>query len=258
MGFYRLLLALGLGLLLGLGGPGGWARADQVPGDRCFLELQLEHYPAAIALCTQALDLNPDAADYRLSRGLALYRSGHYSEALVDNSQVLVAHPEDYRAFYNRGLVRVALHNFQDAIADFDRAAVLTADPNSLADIYDDRGLAKLMTAQPEAALHDFDRALAINSNDTRALFNHGCACHQLGHLDAALTDLNRLLALEPDHARTYLKRGVMRQSLGDRAGSLADLRQAADCAQAQGQPHLHHYILTLLNEGQIPSTSMG
>lgn len=258
MGFYRLLLALSLGLLLGLGGPGGLARADQSPGDRCFLEVQLEHYPAAIALCTEALDLNPDAADYRLSRGVALYRSGRYSEALMDNSRVLAAHPEDYRAFYNRGLVRVALHDFGAAIADFDRAAALTAEPNPLAEIYDDRGLAKLMAAQPQAALYDFERALAINREDTRALFNHGCACHQLGHINAALSDLNRVLALEPDHARTYLKRGVMRQSLGDRTGSLADLQQAADCAQAQRQPHLHHYILTLLNEWQTPSASLG
>ncbi|MBW4484488.1 MAG: tetratricopeptide repeat protein [Tildeniella torsiva UHER 1998/13D] len=258
MGFYRLLLALGLGLLLGLGGPGDWARADPAPGDRCFLEVQLEHYPAAIALCTEALDRQPDAADYRLSRGLALYRIGHYAEALMDNSQVLAAHPEDYRAFYNQGLVRVALHDFQSAIADFDRAADLTAEPNPLVEIYDDRGLAKLMAAQPQAALNDFERALAINSKDTRALFNHGCACHQLGHINAALADLNRVLVLEPDHARTYLKRGVMRQSLGDSAGGLADLRQAAHCAQVQGQPHLHHYILTLLNEWKTPTTSLG
>lgn len=258
MDFYRLLLALSLGLLLALGGPGSWAGADPAPGDRCFLEVQLEHYPAAIALCTEALDLNPAAADYRLSRGLALYRSGRYAEALMDNSQVLAAHPEDYRAFYNRGLVRVALHDFEAAIADFDRAAALTADPNPLAEIYDDRGLAKLIAAQPQAALYDFELALAINSEDTRALFNHGCACHQLGHIDAALADLNRVLALEPDHARTYLKRGVMRHSLGDRAGSLTDLQRAANCAQTQGQSHLHHYILTLLNEWQTPALSLG
>ncbi|MGB3200241.1 MAG: hypothetical protein WBA99_05025, partial [Nodosilinea sp.] len=137
-------------------------------------------------------------------------------------------------------------------------AAGLASDPISLADIYDDRGLAKLMAANPDAALQDFEQALAINSDDTRALFNHGCACHLLGRFNDALADLNQVLHLEPDHARTYLKRGVLRQSLGDRSGSLADLRQAADCAQIQGQPHLHHYILTLLNQWQTPSTALG
>jgi tetratricopeptide (TPR) repeat protein len=143
-------------------------------------------------------------------------------------------------------------------VTDFDQAAALASDPESLADIYDDRGLAKLMAAQPEAALQDFDQALDLNHADVRALFNHGCACHQLGRLNEALADLNQVLALEPDHARTYLKRGVMREALGDRAGGLAVLQLAADCAQAQGQPHLHHYILTLLNEWQTPRVSMG
>jgi tetratricopeptide (TPR) repeat protein len=246
------------GLLWGLGWS-GWATAGPLTlGDRCLAAVQLERYDEAIATCSQAIELDAAAPDYRLSRGLAFYRSGHFAEALADNSQILATHPEDYRAYYNRGLVQVALHNFQAAVTDFDQAAALASDPESLADIYDDRGLAKLMAAQPEAALQDFDQALDLNHADVRALFNHGCACHQLGRLNEALADLNQVLALEPDHARTYLKRGVMREALGDRVGGLADLQQAADCAQAQGQPHLHHYILTLLNEWQTPSVSLG
>ncbi|PSN13627.1 hypothetical protein C7293_15215 [filamentous cyanobacterium CCT1] len=261
------LIAVCLGLLLSLGWP-GLAQAKTLSatpiasGDRCLIAIQQERYDDAIAACTQAIDraisAQTAAADYRLSRGLAFYRSGHFSEAIADNTEVLATHPDDYRAYYNRGLVHIALHSFEAAIADFDRAVVLASDPMSLADIYDDRGLAKLMAAQPQAALRDFDQALAIDSSDTRALFNHGCACHQLGRFSDALADLNQVLALEPDHARTYLKRGVLRHGLGDRAGSLDDLRQAAACAHAQGQPHLHHYILTLLNEWQTPSTSLG
>ncbi len=248
-----------MGLLLWL----SWAHAVQAeagaaPGDRCLLYVQQDRYEEAIASCTQSINRDPQASGYRLSRGVAYYRSGQYAEALTDNTAVLAADYKDYRAYYNRGLVQLALHDFGAAIADFDQAAALATAPAALADIYDDRGLAKLMAAQPEAALQDFDRALAINSDDTRALFNHGCACHQLGHLDAALADLNQVLALEPNQARSYLKRGLLRQSLGDRPGSLADLKQAADCAQAQGQPHLHHYILTLLNEWQTPNTSLG
>ncbi|NJL87398.1 MAG: hypothetical protein HC886_17715 [Leptolyngbyaceae cyanobacterium SM1_1_3] len=79
-----------------------------------------------------------------------------------------------------------------------------------------------------------------------------------MGPLNDALADLNQVLALDPVHARTYLKRGLLRRSLGDQGGGMADLQQAADCAQAQGEQHLHHYILTLLNEWQSPVISMG
>ncbi|MBE9136802.1 tetratricopeptide repeat protein [Nodosilinea sp. LEGE 07088] len=260
MGIDRLIAGC-LGLLLILGWPGMAQAGPLQPddGDRCLLAVQQERYEKAIASCSQVIEQEPtDAADYRLSRGLAFYRSGYFAEAIADNTQVLATHPDDYRAYYNRGLVHIALHDFAAAIADFDQAAKFASEPMSLSDIYDDRGLAKLMAAQPEAALRDFDQALAFNSDDTRALFNHGCACHQLGRVNDALADLNQVLNLEPDHARTYLKRGVLRQALGDRTGSLADLRQAADCAQAQGQPYLHHYVLTLLNEWQTPSTLLG
>lgn len=256
-------VALGLGLVLSLVWPSGaqagpWPELSSDDGDRCFSAIQLGRYEEAIGTCSQAIEHHTEAADYRLSRGLAFYRSGQFADAIADNSQVLATHPEDYRAYYNRGLVLIAIHDFAAAIADFDQAAVFASDPTSLSDIYDDRGLAKLMAAQPEAALHDFDQALTLNGKDTRALFNHGCACHQLGRFNDALADLNQVLNLEPDHARTYLKRGVLRQSLGDRTGSLADLHQAADCAQAQGQLQLHHHVLTLLNEWQTPETLMG
>ncbi len=227
-------------------------------GDRCVRQLQTGQYEAAVDSCEQALALDLNNPAYRLNHSVALYRNGHYQAALAAANASLALSPQDYRGYYNRGLVQVALHDFPAAIADFDRAVELGSASLPLADIYDDRGLAKLMAAQPAAAIADFDRALALNPEDVRALFNRSCACHQLGQIGEALTALNQVLALEPDHARTYLKRGVLRQALGDQMGGIADLQQAADCAQAQGQPHLHHHILTLLNEWQSAGISVG
>ena len=226
--------------------------------NRCLSLVQLERYDEAIADCSRAIQLDGRRPEHRLNRGIALYRTGNFAEALADDTEALVQNPDDFRGYYNRGLVQVALHRFEAAIADFDLAAALTSDPTLLTDIYDDRGLAKLMAAQPQEALRDFDQALAIDSHDIRALFNHGCACHQMGRLDDALVDLNQVLVLDPDHARTYLKRGLLRRSIGDQGGGVADLQQAADCAQSQGEQQLHHYILTLLNEWQSPVTTMG
>ncbi|MBD2233759.1 tetratricopeptide repeat protein [Phormidium tenue] len=227
-------------------------------GDRCLSSVQLERYDEAIADCSRAMQLDGRRPEHRLNRGIALYRTGNFAEALADDTEALVQNPDDFRGYYNRGLVQVALHHFEAAIEDFNQAAALTSDPTPLIDIYDDRGLAKLMAAQPQKALQDFDQALAIDSQNIRALFNHGCACHQMGRLNDALTDLNQVLILDPGHARTYLKRGLLRRSLGDQGGGVADLQQAADCAQSQGEQHLHHYILTLLNEWQSPVTTMG
>lgn len=254
------LLRIGLVLLVLLGWP-TLARAHDLEtdlGDRCLLAVQQQGYDQAVTLCSQALEIADQNSDYWLSRGLARYHGGDFSQALVDDTQALSLAPENFRVYYNRGLVYVALHDFGAAIADFDQALARAATPEALVEIYDDRGLAKLMAAQPEQALADFDQALALAEGDVRTLFNHSCACHQLGRTEAALVDLNHLLRIDPDHARTYLKRGLLRRSLGDHAGGLADLQQAAHCAQLQGQAPLHHYILTLLNAWQSPALATG
>ncbi|NMF86540.1 tetratricopeptide repeat protein [Nodosilinea sp. P-1105] len=281
------ILGLGLGLMLWLY-PAGWVQAappgtsltlGDVPpvssvtgepgmeeqgdlaaevGDRCLNLVQLGRYQTAIAACSQAIQLDEQRPEPWLNRGLAFYRTGHFPQALADDTAVLTRHPQDFRGYYNRGLVQVALHDFEAAIADFDQAATLTADPNPLVDIYDDRGLAKLMAAHPQAALRDFEAALDLDAQDTRAWFNHSCACHQMGRLAEAIADLDQVLMLDPSHVHTYLKRGLIRRSLGDAPGAIADLHQAANCARSQGQPQLHHYILTLLNEWQTSTAAVG
>lgn len=225
MGSFKI-VGLCLGLVLWLGWPGLTPAAPVAPaaahpvgrqlvlsspadratawGDRCLRLVQLERYDKAIANCSRAIQSDDHRPEHWLNRGIALYRTGNFAEALVDDSEALAQNPDDFRGYYNRGLVQVALHRFEAAIADFDQAAALTSDPTPLTDIYDDRGLAKLMTAQPQAALQDFDQALAIDSRDIRALFNHGCACHQMGRLDDALADLNQVLMLDLGHARTH------------------------------------------------------
>jgi tetratricopeptide (TPR) repeat protein len=270
------ILGLGLGLMLWLWPPAMAQAADlgatglsipaaslamdqlQEAGDRCLDLVQLGRYEQAITACSRAIQLGDQRPEPWLNRGLAFYRTGYFSQALADDSAVLTRYPQDFRGYYNRGLVQVALHNFEAAIADFDQAATLTADPNPLVDIYDDRGLAKLMAAHPQAALHDFEAALGLDDQDTRAWFNHSCACHQMGRLAEAVADLNQVLRLDPRHAHTYLKRGLLRRSLGDVTGAVADLQQAADCARSQHQPQLHHDILTLLNEWQTATTAVG
>ncbi len=254
------LLRVGLVLLVLLGWPtlANGQDLETDLGDRCLLAVQQQGYDQALTLCSQALEIADQNPDYWLSRGLARYHGGDFSQALADDTQALNLAPENFRAYYNRGLVYVALHDFGAAIADFDQALVWAATPEALVEIYDDRGLAKLMAAQPEQALADFDQALALAEGDVRTLFNHSCACHQLGRTEAALVDLNLLLRIDPDHARTYLKRGLLRRSLGDYAGGLADLQQAAHCAHLQGQTPLHHYILTLLNAWQSPALATG
>jgi tetratricopeptide (TPR) repeat protein len=225
--------------------------------ERCLSHLNQGHYAVAAADCSTALTLDAVAADLYLMRGLAGYRQGDFEAALADYDCFLQLRPRDYRGYYNRGLVKVAQQRSAEALADFDLAVAFAPEDPSLADIYDDRGLALLMTAAPTAAMADFSRAIDLDPQNSRAYFNRGCACHQLGHMGAALANFDRVLALDPTNSRTYLKRALVHHQAGHSEAAIADLQQAARYAKQQGTTNLHHYILTLLDSLQMPDSAV-
>lgn len=242
-----------------------------VYANRCLVHLHLGHHPAAIADCTQAIELQGTLTEPYLNRGLAYYRQGQFEAALADYDAFLQRQPQDYRGFYNRGLVHLAQKALTESQADFDQALTLASEEiaadeegstassaDVLATIYDDRGLSLLLSQEPDAAIASFTQAIALDPTNIRAYFNRGCACHRLGRTQEALADFEQVLALNPSHSRTYLERGLIRQAQGDRMGAIADLRTAATYAQQQGFSGLHHYILTLLDSLQTPVVSIG
>lgn len=233
--------------------------------NRCLAHLYLNHYPEAVADCSQAIEIGSAGAEPYLNRGLAYYRQGDFEAALADYTVFLQDQPEDSRGFYNRGLVELAQRQLTEALQDFDRAIAIgqtlhfeTASPRSLAQFYNDRGLAHLLKQLPAAAVEDFDDAIALNPTDTRAYFNRGCACHQLGQEQEALSNFDRVLALDPSHSRTYLERGLVRYRLGDRSGAIADLETAAYHAHRQGALGLHHAVMNLLDSLRTPVVQVG
>lgn len=225
---------------------------------QCWSGLEAGDYDRAIEACGKALRLDPTNFEVVLTWGVALYRSGHYQDALAGFEHCLRIDASDYRGFYNRGLVHLALHRFPEAVNDFDQALKLAPDTALKADIYNDRGLAKLMTVQLEAAIADFNRAVEVNAKDTRALFNRGCACHQSGQIEAAMTDFNQVIQMDPADTYAYVRRGLLRHDLGDHWGAMQDLYQAADYARQHQKSGLHHHILTLINKLQAPRASFG
>jgi tetratricopeptide (TPR) repeat protein len=64
--------------------------------------------------------------------------------------------PNDALAYYDRGIVRVRLGEFQGAIADYSEA--LRINPNSAA-AYQNRGVARRESGDKPGAIQDFQKA---------------------------------------------------------------------------------------------------
>lgn len=91
-------------------------------------------------------------------------------------------------AYYNRGIAKMELGRFQDAIADYDRAI-------------------KIMP----------DFALAYN--------NRGVAKYELGRFEDAIADYNKAIKIMPDFAPAYYNRGAAKEKLGDKEGAKEDMK---------------------------------
>ncbi|MEB3177834.1 MAG: tetratricopeptide repeat protein [Nostocaceae cyanobacterium] len=219
----------------------------------CFAYIQIGDYHNAVTHCNQAIQISPQNSENYLHRGLAHYRLGEHQAAIADNTAAIQLKPFDFRAHYNRGLASSSLGNPIAAIADYNQALSLIPDDKSifLADIYNDRGLARLELQDLEAASRDFSLAIRLNDNDFRGYYNRGCACQRKGDPVSALHDFTYALRLNPVNAQAYINRGLVRHRLGYHQAALTDLHKAYQCFGHQGDRIAQQSILDLIEKIQ-------
>jgi tetratricopeptide (TPR) repeat protein len=230
--------------------------------NRCLSYLKLAAFQKAIEDCTQALQLNQNNPEAFLNRGLAYHRLNDAKNAIANFTRLLEIIPDDYRAYYNRGLTQIDQGNYRAAIDDFNQALAQAPLPDQavMAEIYSDRGLAKLLLNQNQQAIADLSQAIRFNPT-VNAFYNRGCAYHDQGDYRAALNDFTQVLQQEPNHAQAYLSRGMINHELGNHTGAIADLQQAADYFFEQGFMARYQQTLSViktLQKGQLSSVAIG
>ncbi|MBD2778864.1 tetratricopeptide repeat protein [Iningainema tapete] len=233
--------------------------------NRCLAYIQLEEYQNASLLrrsfanadCNMAINFAPDKADTYLNRGLAYYRLGDYLAAIADHNQAIALNKSDFRAYYNRGVAFAMLGNHQQAIGDYNLAlSQIPQNPShQLADIYNDRGIARLELRDLPAAMGDFTRAIRFNPQDYRGYFNRACVCARNGDNRNAISDFTASLKLHPINAQAYFNRGVAYHRLGYEQAAISDLQKAAQYFASTGETLQHEKTLDLVKniQQQLP-----
>jgi tetratricopeptide (TPR) repeat protein len=116
-------------------------------------------YPAAQALFSQALQINPRFAPAYSNRAMIHILMGEESAAVQDYTTSLSLNPRDSDVYFNRGLAYAALENNDAAITDYTRA--LQINPRN-AQAYHARGGVYLSLNHRDMARSDFQNAAAI------------------------------------------------------------------------------------------------
>lgn len=150
-------------------------------------------------------------------------------------------------AYYNRGLAYDSIGKYNWAIHDYNKAIALNPD---YAEAYNNRGIAYDSEGNYDRAIKDFNKAIALNPDNAKAYNNRGIAYYNKGQYDRAIQDHNQSIALKPDFADAYNNRGTDYASKGQDEKAIQDYDKAIalnpDLAKAYNNRGLTYY-----NKGQ-------
>ncbi len=94
-------------------------------------------------------------------------------------------------------------------------------------DAYNERGTAYFLKGQVNDAITDYDRAIALDSNNGDAFNNRAWANYKLGHMTEAKADIDKAEGLIPGKADVWDTRGHILEALGDRAEAIKSFEKA-------------------------------
>jgi serine/threonine protein kinase/Tfp pilus assembly protein PilF len=200
------------------------------------------------AFCwTVCISLNPEFKHAHFNRGLARLKEADFVRANRDFTRALELQPGWTDALINRAIARKGLKDYRGARADLDKARAgstasvrvlflhsevkeldnkiaeakidreeaIKIDPKDELD-WSTRGYAR-MSAEPAAALKDFDEAIARNPRSSEALINKSIVLSEsLNRPSDAIAVLDRFLEYYPDHVGARLGRGVVLARMGE------------------------------------------
>jgi tetratricopeptide (TPR) repeat protein len=153
-----------------------------------------EEYEEAIALCTQALELDPEDAYALEQRADVSWHAADYRRAIADYTRSLQLNPNSATALNGRGQALAEAGKFEAALVDLDRAIELASDRSLRAYARNGRGLAYGGLGRYEDALREFQASLKSEPENAWAYFNRGCTYERMGKQKPALANFRRAL----------------------------------------------------------------
>lgn len=130
---------------------------------RAISKLELQQYDEALADVNLAISLSPEEENAFLLRAKVYEAMKQTDAAIEDYSEVIALNPFNEQAYLKMGALLIAGHKLDEAIRHFDEAIEFKPD---FAKAYAERGRAKELKGDNEAALEDTKQAATLSSEE--------------------------------------------------------------------------------------------
>lgn len=207
-------------------------RGDAERGERLLLEVQQrdpqmyvipfmlgeaalrrQDWEKAAAQLQRCLDLNPEFDNAMTGLALALTRLGHADEAKVWLNKAVKSNPQNYRAWYQLGLVSAAFVDLPGAQSAYERA--LSIQPN-FPPAQRDLGMLLFQQKNYSAAAPHLERAIVLGLADSHLHNFLGICYSRTNQLQKAVQNYREALKLEPELSDAHLNLAFALQRLGN------------------------------------------
>lgn len=168
-----------------------------------------------------------------------------YENMLVAQKKKIAESPKDASAFYTAGTLSADLRKWDDAIANYSMAILLSP---TYGEAYSGRGFAYVGKRETSKAIKDYSKAIAINPKDPKLYAFRGVAHSTLGMYSNAIEDFSIAISIAPDHALTYAWRGIAYQRKGENGKSLDDCSRAIELNPNLARPYLCRGVIYTIN----------
>jgi len=134
-------------------------------------------------------------AEELAEKGSKLIDKEKYDEAIKVLNESISLNPDNYSAFFWRGLAYESVEEYDKAINDY--TETIRLEPSEKV-TYSSRGRAYLSNEEYEMAISDFTEYIASDHTDAYAYNLRGNAYYNSGDFSSAIKDYNRAIKLKP------------------------------------------------------------
>jgi tetratricopeptide (TPR) repeat protein len=201
----------------------------QVVIDACLNRSGKTALPRIIQACTESLDHNVLPSDQRYflaaSRADAYFIHGDWRHALDDYSAAIKLAPHNGELFYDRGVVFASRSEDDAALHDFNTA--MSIDSKLVVPALRHRAKIYAARGNLSGALADYSEAISLQPKAAALWSDLGYVALNQHDYAGAVKDEAQAIQLDPKLARAYYLRGVASGDLGERENTVDDLRAA-------------------------------
>ena len=173
-----------------------------------------------------------------------VYKAKHqFDQALAAFDRALAVDPHFAAAHSNRGIILNQLKRYEEALASFDRAIL---DQDQLVEPYVNRVIALMGLFHEEEALASADHAILLNPHLAEAYSNRGLVLIKLMRFEEAFDALSGAIQLDPSLAEAYSNRSNALWTMGQSDKAFEDAKKAITLRPDLASAHNNLAIMLL------------